>query len=164
MPQGSETILVVEDDPRLRKVLGKRLRSLGYQIIEEDSGAAALEQLAARPDIAMIFTDMVMPGGMTGFDLARGSRSHTRLTNWRRKFARFFMTLRLERGHSLCFRLSKAPAPRRPDVTVICISPTTSQNGAAGGPSSPFTGQGQCALPVHDIFFLRNGFRRPCAL
>ena len=73
MPQGSETILVVEDDPRLRKVLGKRLRSLGYQIIEADSGAAALQQLAARPDIAMIFTDMVMPGGMTGFDLAHAA-------------------------------------------------------------------------------------------
>jgi PAS domain S-box-containing protein len=71
LPEGSETILLVEDDPRLRKVLGKRLRSLGYQIIEADSGAAALEQLAARPDIAMIFTDMVMPGGMTGFDLAQ---------------------------------------------------------------------------------------------
>ena len=73
LPQGSETILLVEDDPRLRRVLGKRLRSLGYQIIEADSGAAALDQLAARPDVAMIFTDMVMPGGMTGFDLAHAA-------------------------------------------------------------------------------------------
>ncbi len=73
LPQGSETILLVEDDPRLRRVLGKRLRSLGYQIIEADSGAAALDQLAERPDVAMIFTDMVMPGGMTGFDLAQAA-------------------------------------------------------------------------------------------
>jgi CheY-like chemotaxis protein len=71
LPQGSETILLVEDDPRLRKVLGKRLRSLGYQIIEADSGVTALAELTARRDIAMIFTDMVMPGGMTGFDLAQ---------------------------------------------------------------------------------------------
>ena len=62
LPQGSETILLVEDDPRLLRVLSKRLRSLGYQIIEADNGAAALDQLAARPEIALIFTDMVMPG------------------------------------------------------------------------------------------------------
>jgi PAS domain S-box-containing protein len=73
LPQGSETILLVEDDPRLLRVLSKRLRSLGYQIIEADSGAAALGQLAARPEIALIFTDMVMPGGMTGYDLAQAA-------------------------------------------------------------------------------------------
>ena len=73
LPQGSETILLVEDDPRLRKVLSKRLRGLGYQIIEADSGAAALAELGVRPEIAMIFTDMVMPGGMTGFDLAQAA-------------------------------------------------------------------------------------------
>ena len=73
LPQGSETILLVEDDPRLRRVLGRRLRSLGYEIIEADSGAAALDQLAARPEVALIFTDMVMPGGMTGYDLAHAA-------------------------------------------------------------------------------------------
>ena len=46
LPRGSETILLVEDDPRLRRVLSKRLRSLGYDIIEADSGAAAIAQLA----------------------------------------------------------------------------------------------------------------------
>jgi PAS domain S-box-containing protein len=73
LPQGSDTLLLVEDDPRLRRVLSKRLRSLGYQVIEADNGAAALDQLAARPDIALIFTDMVMPGGMTGYDLAQAA-------------------------------------------------------------------------------------------
>ncbi len=73
LPQGSETILLVEDDPRLLRVLSKRLRSLGYQIIEADSGVAAMAQLAARPEIAMIFTDMVMPGGMTGYELAQAA-------------------------------------------------------------------------------------------
>jgi len=73
LPQGSETILLVEDDPRLLRVLSKRLRSLGYQIIEANNGAAALDQLAARPEIALIFTDMVMPGGMTGYDLAQAA-------------------------------------------------------------------------------------------
>ena len=73
LPQGSETILLVEDDPRLRRVLSKRLRSLGYQFIEADSGAAAMAQLADRPEIALVFTDMVMPGGMTGYDLAEAA-------------------------------------------------------------------------------------------
>ena len=73
LAQGSETILLVEDDPRLLRVLSKRLRSLGYQIIEADNGAAALDQLAVRQEIALVFTDMVMPGGMTGYDLAQAA-------------------------------------------------------------------------------------------
>jgi len=70
MPGGSETILLVEDDPRLRRVASRRLRSLGYQVIEADNGANALTLLAAHPEIAMIFTDFVMPGGMNGDELA----------------------------------------------------------------------------------------------
>jgi CheY-like chemotaxis protein len=70
MPGGSETILLVEDDPRLRRVASRRLRSLGYQVIEADNGANALISLAAHPEIAMIFTDFVMPGGMNGNELA----------------------------------------------------------------------------------------------
>jgi PAS domain S-box-containing protein len=73
MPQGSETILLVEDDPRLRRVLSRRLRSLGYQVVEAESGPAALAQLTARMDVALIFTDMVMPGGMTGYELAKAA-------------------------------------------------------------------------------------------
>jgi len=75
LPRGAETVLLVEDDPRLRRVLSKRLRSLGYEIIEADSGAAAMAQIAIRPEVAMIFTDMVMPGGMTGYDLAQAART-----------------------------------------------------------------------------------------
>jgi PAS domain S-box-containing protein len=73
MPGGSETILLVEDDPRLRKVASRRLRSLGYQVIEADNGANALTLLAAHPEVAMIFTDFVMPGGMNGDDLAEAA-------------------------------------------------------------------------------------------
>ena len=70
MRGGSETILVVEDDPRLRRVVCSRLRGLGYQVIEADNGSNALALLAAHPETAMIFTDFVMPGGMNGNDLA----------------------------------------------------------------------------------------------
>ncbi|HLH49176.1 MAG TPA: PAS domain S-box protein [Roseiarcus sp.] len=75
MPQGSETILVVEDDARVRRVTTSRLRSLGYQVIEASNGAAALDLLAAHPETAMIFTDVVMPGGLNGDELAEEART-----------------------------------------------------------------------------------------
>jgi CheY-like chemotaxis protein len=73
MPGGSEAILLVEDDPRLRRVASRRLRSLGYRVIEADNGANALTQLAAHAEIAIIFTDFVMPGGMNGNELAEAA-------------------------------------------------------------------------------------------
>ena len=73
MPRGSETILVVEDDARVRRVTTARLRSLGYDVIEAGNGAAALALLAAHPKIAMMFTDVVMPGGMNGDELTEAA-------------------------------------------------------------------------------------------
>ena len=73
MPRGSETILVVEDDARVRRVTTARLRSLGYQIIEAENGAAAIAVLSAHLEVAMIFTDVVMPGGMNGDELAEAA-------------------------------------------------------------------------------------------
>ncbi len=73
LPKGSETIMLVEDDPRLRRVLSRRLRSLGYQVFEAENGAAALAELAELPELALLFTDMVMPGGMTGLELAEAA-------------------------------------------------------------------------------------------
>jgi len=73
LPMGSETILLVDDDPLLRRVLSRRLRGLGHRIFEAESGAAAMAQLAGLPDISLLFTDIVMPGGMTGLDLAEAA-------------------------------------------------------------------------------------------
>jgi CheY-like chemotaxis protein len=73
MPGGSETVLLVEDDPRLRRVASRRLRGLGYQVIEADNGTNALTLLAAHAEIAIIFTDFVMPGGMNGSELAEAA-------------------------------------------------------------------------------------------
>ena len=67
---GSERILVVEDDARVRRVSVRRLVSLGYEVVEAASGEAALDILAERNDIDLVFSDIVMPGGMTGMDLA----------------------------------------------------------------------------------------------
>jgi PAS domain S-box-containing protein len=72
MPRGSETILVVEDDARVRRVTTARLRSLGYDVIEADNGATALGLVAAHPEVEMLFTDVVMPG-MKGDELAEAA-------------------------------------------------------------------------------------------
>ena len=72
MPRGSETILVVEDDARVRRITTARLRSLGYEVIEADSGGAALGLLAAHPDIEMLFSDVIMPG-MNGDELVEAA-------------------------------------------------------------------------------------------
>ncbi|MGZ4962080.1 MAG: response regulator [Limisphaerales bacterium] len=68
---GGETILVVEDEPALRELVTRQLRRQGYQIIQANSGKEALGLWAQHgKDIALLFTDMVMPDGMTGSELA----------------------------------------------------------------------------------------------
>lgn len=74
LPGGSETILVVEDDARVRRVAVARLEDTGYRVLEAENAAQALERLAADPQIALLFTDIVMPGGMSGDELARAAR------------------------------------------------------------------------------------------
>lgn len=64
-----ELILAVEDDDRVRRLTITRLKELGYTVLEAASGAQALDVLAANRDIALLFTDLVMPGGMSGYDL-----------------------------------------------------------------------------------------------
>ena len=68
------TILVVEDDPRVRRVSIRRLKELGYTVLEAESGPAALTVLDRGDIVDLLFTDIVMAGGMTGIDLAREAR------------------------------------------------------------------------------------------
>ncbi len=74
LPGGSETILVVEDDARVRRVVVARLDDTGYRVLEADTAAQALPMLASHPEIALLFTDIVMPGGISGDELAREAR------------------------------------------------------------------------------------------
>lgn len=68
---GAETILVVEDEPALRELVSRQLRRRGYQIIQASTGKEALGLWSQHgPEIALLFTDMVMPDGMTGSELA----------------------------------------------------------------------------------------------
>jgi CheY-like chemotaxis protein len=69
---GHETVLLVEDDPGLRRLAARILHASGYSIIEADSGVAALvEWEKHRDSIDLLFTDIVMPQGMNGWDLTR---------------------------------------------------------------------------------------------
>jgi PAS domain S-box-containing protein len=70
-PTAGETVLLVEDDPRVRRVSLRRLKELGYMVLEADSGPAALKLLDEGAEVDVLFTDIVMSGGMTGIDLAR---------------------------------------------------------------------------------------------
>ncbi|MDR3460541.1 MAG: two-component regulator propeller domain-containing protein [Verrucomicrobiae bacterium] len=74
-PRGSETILVAEDEPALRKLITRTLKQLGYEIIETASGKQALEAWEKNQAvIRLVLTDMVMPEGISGLELARRLR------------------------------------------------------------------------------------------
>ena len=64
------TILVVEDDPEVRKTSIAMLQDLGHQILTARNGAEALALVKAGNPIDILFTDVVMPGGMNGIELA----------------------------------------------------------------------------------------------
>ena len=64
-------ILLVEDYADVRGSLAGQLSSLGYGVIEADDGVKALAIAADVPRIDLLFTDIVMPGGLSGLDLAR---------------------------------------------------------------------------------------------
>ena len=67
-----ETVLLVEDNPDVRFVARERLEGLGYQVIEATSGVAAIVVLQSpERDIQIVFSDVVMPGGASGYDVAR---------------------------------------------------------------------------------------------
>jgi two-component system NtrC family sensor kinase len=68
--RGSETILLVEDDPEVRKFAAEVLREQGYTVQVAPDAVSGLAVLQADPKIALLFTDVVLPGGMNGRQLA----------------------------------------------------------------------------------------------
>jgi two-component system CheB/CheR fusion protein len=67
---GNETILVVEDDPKVLRLTIARLEELHYKTIAASNGPDAIEALKQNNNIDLVLSDVVMPGGMTGFDVA----------------------------------------------------------------------------------------------
>ena len=69
-------LLLVEDDGAVRTLVRNTLIRHGYQVLEAGSGAEALRVWADhKAQVALLLTDMVMPGGMTGADLAEALRA-----------------------------------------------------------------------------------------
>jgi signal transduction histidine kinase len=67
---GTETILLVEDEVDVRNFAAEMLSELGYDVIEAKDGPAALALIEQRPDIRLLFTDVGLPGGLNGRQLA----------------------------------------------------------------------------------------------
>lgn len=71
LKRGRETILVAEDEPTMRRVLCRMLRSLGYRVHEAENGQEAMRiWQRTHAEIDLLLTDMVMPEGLTGLELA----------------------------------------------------------------------------------------------
>jgi len=69
--RGSEHILVVEDDKMVREIPVNILREQGYEVVEAGSGDEAINILEGGASFDLLFTDVVLPGGMNGADVAK---------------------------------------------------------------------------------------------
>lgn len=79
-PLGRETILVVEDQEDVRETSLATLSGLGYRVLSAENGPSALALLKQHPEIDLLFTDIAMPEGMNGLELAdRAVREHPEL-------------------------------------------------------------------------------------
>ncbi|HYZ61960.1 MAG TPA: PAS domain S-box protein, partial [Acetobacteraceae bacterium] len=74
LPAGAR-VLVVEDDENIREVTAEVLREAGLEVLTAEDGTSALEVLERGERVDILFSDVVMPGGATGLDLARAARA-----------------------------------------------------------------------------------------
>jgi CheY-like chemotaxis protein len=72
--RGTETVLLVEDDDGVRAYSSGVLRELGYNVIEASDAASALAALGELTQLHLLFTDVVLPGGLHGHKLAEEVR------------------------------------------------------------------------------------------
>ena len=82
IPSGAETVFIVEDDPFVRSYAVMSLQSLGYRVTAAVDGNDALQKLGTDIHVDLLFTDIVMPGGINGWelaDLARKARPKLRV-------------------------------------------------------------------------------------
>jgi CheY-like chemotaxis protein len=71
LQRGTELILVVEDREDLRELTALQLRRLGYRVVVAGNGAEGLDALRQHSDIALLLSDIVLPGGMDGVETAK---------------------------------------------------------------------------------------------
>jgi signal transduction histidine kinase len=71
---GTETVLIVEDDEHVRDVVVTMIEDLGYRVVVATDGREGLERLRSDEAIKLLFSDVVMPGGISGVELAEAAR------------------------------------------------------------------------------------------
>lgn len=71
-----ELVLVVDDNDLVREVTEARFDALGYRVVTAKNGAEAVQVLQDHNDIKLVFSDVIMPGGMTGYEVAHWTRQH----------------------------------------------------------------------------------------
>jgi signal transduction histidine kinase len=74
-PTGTETVLVVEDNPDVRALATATISGLGYRVLAASNGPAALDILRQEDSIDLLFSDVVLPDGMNGFELVHKART-----------------------------------------------------------------------------------------
>jgi signal transduction histidine kinase/ActR/RegA family two-component response regulator len=124
---GDETVLVVEDDGAMRRIVCRQLYQLGYRVLEAEHAAAALRLLETE-NVAVLFTDIVTPGSIDGIALARTAASRwpdlkILLTSG------FPQAARDGHGEVNGFRL--LPKPYRREELARTLREMLSENGAA---------------------------------
>ena len=77
-PTGHETVLVVEDNAEVLELAVTTISDLGYRVLTAADGPSALEVVRGDEPIDLLFSDVVMPGGMNGFELISQARCHPR--------------------------------------------------------------------------------------
>jgi CheY-like chemotaxis protein len=75
MGEAAPTVLVVDDDPEVLETTIAIVEGLGYQVVSARNGREALSIIRADHSIAILFTDITMPGGIDGWELGRQSRA-----------------------------------------------------------------------------------------
>jgi CheY-like chemotaxis protein len=74
MTESENSILIVDDEPDIRLIITDTLSHEGFKVIAASSGPEALDILRSDPSIDLLFTDIVMPGGLDGFELAHRAK------------------------------------------------------------------------------------------
>ena len=70
LPEGNETILVVDDEEALLELAEELLLDMGYRVLTASNGLQALDVLTKEPNIDLLISDVIMPGGINGYELA----------------------------------------------------------------------------------------------
>ena len=107
----AETVLIVEDEPDLLAGAATLFRSIGYDVVTAVDAVAAIDILKSRPGIDIVFSDVKMPGGMSGIELAH--RVREQYPSIRIVLASGFPLTLLQRDHGDLGDFTFIPKPYR---------------------------------------------------